>query len=282
MRRITCVFAVANGQRVRARRALEVAEPQPEDDRPPDRRAARNRRVIRSTMPTRMRRSPPPSGARARARAASRSSRAACRGSTRAEVAVVRERAELTARRPAEHGDERRLRERSKLADRPHVPRVQAPRRRRADAPDALDRQRVEKRELALGRDGDQPVGLRDAARHLREELRPRHADRDGQARPARAPQRAGARRSRPASRRCAPSRARRGTPRRSTAPRRRARRPRTRRTSRGSPRCTPRGAAGRRSRRGRAGAPAARPSPCGCRTPSPRSSPRARRRRRR
>ena len=100
------------------------------------------------------------------------------------EVAVVRERAELTAGRPAEHGDKRRLRERSKLADRPHVPRVEAPRRRGADAPDALDRQRVEKREFAIGRDGDQPVGLRDAARHLREELRPRHPDRDGQADP--------------------------------------------------------------------------------------------------
>ena len=39
----------------------------------------------------------------------------------------------------------------------------------------------MEERELALGRHDEQPVRLRDAARHLREELRPRDADGDGQ-----------------------------------------------------------------------------------------------------
>ena len=98
-----------------------------------------------------------------------------------AEVAVLRERAQVTAGRPAEHRDERRLRQCGELADRPHVPGLQAPRRRRADAPHALDRQRVQERELAVGGDDDQAVRLCDAAGHLREELRPRHADGDRQ-----------------------------------------------------------------------------------------------------
>ena len=42
-----------------------------------------------------------------------------------------------------------------------------------ADAPQALDRQRVQERELAVGRHDEQPVGLGDAARDLGEELRP-------------------------------------------------------------------------------------------------------------
>ena len=42
------------GKRVGARRALEVAEAEAEHDRPPDAPAVRMRRVIRSTMPTRV------------------------------------------------------------------------------------------------------------------------------------------------------------------------------------------------------------------------------------
>ena len=49
------------------------------------------------------------------------------------------------------------------------------------DAPQRLDRQRVEEVELALGRDDQQPVGLGLRARHLGEELRARDADRDRQ-----------------------------------------------------------------------------------------------------
>src|SRR5207248_4308178 len=96
------------------------------------------------------------------------------------EVAVVRERVQLTPGRPAEHCNERRLREPGELADRPHVPGLQTLRRRGADAPNAFHRQGVEERELAVGRDDEQPVWLGDAARHLREELRPCDPDRDG------------------------------------------------------------------------------------------------------
>ena len=51
-----------------------------------------------------------------------------------------------------------------------------------ADAPQPLDGQRVEELELRVGGHNEQPVGLRDPARHLGEELRPRDADRDRQA----------------------------------------------------------------------------------------------------
>ena len=67
--------------------------------------------------------------------------------------------------------------ERRGLADRAAARARAAARRRRADAPDALDRQRVQELELALGRHDEQPVGLRGAARDLREHLRPRDAD---------------------------------------------------------------------------------------------------------
>ena len=190
------------------------------------------------------------------------------------EVAIVRERAELTARRSPEHRDQRRLGQGRELADRAHVPRVQAPRGGRADAPHALDRQRVQEVELAIRGHGEQPVGLRRLRWRPSPGISSAQRPRSPATRLAHAPPRAAAPRSRRACPRSAPSRARRGRPRRSTALRRPARRPRTRRTSPGSPRCTRRSAARRRSRRGRGGAPAGRPSPCGCRTPSPRSSP--------
>ena len=50
------------------------------------------------------------------------------------------------------------------------------------DAPEPLDRQGVEERELTLGRDDEQAVRLRHGACHLREKLRPCHSDRDRQA----------------------------------------------------------------------------------------------------
>src|SRR6476469_7791337 len=52
----------------------------------------------------------------------------------------------------------------------------------RTDTPESLDRERMEKLELAFGRYHEQAVRLRNAARHLREELRPRDADGDRQA----------------------------------------------------------------------------------------------------
>ena len=51
----------------------------------------------------------------------------------------------------------------------------------RPDAPEPLDRQRMEEGELAVGRHHEQTVGLRHATRHLGEELRPGHPDGDRQ-----------------------------------------------------------------------------------------------------
>ena len=52
----------------------------------------------------------------------------------------------------------------------------------RPDAPQPLDRQRVQERELAVGRHHQQPVGLGHAAGHLGQELGAGHPDGDGQA----------------------------------------------------------------------------------------------------
>ena len=51
-----------------------------------------------------------------------------------------------------------------------------------ADAPQPLDRQRVQEGQLPVGRHDQQAVGLRHPAGHLGEELRPRDPDRDRQA----------------------------------------------------------------------------------------------------
>ena len=107
-------------------------------------------------------------------------------------------------------------------------PTVVIPRRRsfsavdRPDAPEPLDRQRVEELELAVGGDDEQAVRLRDAARHLCEELRARDPDRDRQPDLLEdgAAEADGDLAGR--SRRCARARGRRGTPRRSRCPRRR------------------------------------------------------------
>ena len=95
-------------------------------------------------------------------------------------IAVVRQRVELAARRPAEHRHERVLRELGDLADRPDPSRPQLLGGHRADAPEPLDRQRVEEGQLAVGRHDEEAVRLRDPARHLRQELRPGDADGDG------------------------------------------------------------------------------------------------------
>ena len=193
-------------------------------------------------------------------------------------IAVVGERVEVPARRPAEHRDERRLGELGDLADGRDPPVAELVGGHRPDAPEPLDRERVEEGQLAVGRHHQQAVGLGHAARHLGEELRPGHADRDGQADPLAdlAPQPHGdlGRRARDPPQ---PAR-RRGTPRRSTAPRPAASCLRTPRTPPCSPRSRPTCAARPRSPAGTGGGPALRPSPCGRRTPWPRSWPPARR----
>ena len=82
-------------------------------------------------------------------------------------------------------------------ADRAHPQPVQLPRGHRPDAPQHLDGQRVQERQLAVGRDDEQPVRLGDPAGHLREELGARDADRDRQPDPFGHVARAAARRSR-------------------------------------------------------------------------------------
>ena len=197
----------------------------------------------------------------------------------RPRVAVVRERVQVPARRAAEQ----RRRAPARRAPRPRRPcdaraRAASP---RSSAPTPHSRstgQRVQELELAVGRHDEQPVGLGDRARDLGEELRAGDADRDRQPDPLEhlAPQ------PRPRSRSACPRRAaarrRRGTPRRSTAPRRAASCRRRPRTPPCSLRSTPTCAAAPRSRAGTAAAPGGRPSRCARRTPSPRSSRRARR----
>jgi hypothetical protein len=51
-----------------------------------------------------------------------------------------------------------------------------------ADAPEALDRKREQERLLLRRRDEEQPVGLRHPAGHLRQDLRPRGTDAEGEA----------------------------------------------------------------------------------------------------
>ncbi len=80
----------------------------------------------------------------------------------------------------------------------------------------------------------------------------------------------------------CGRGRVRQGRPRRSRGPRRLGRSARRSRRHPCSPACTPTSAVGPRSAPGTAGAPGRRPSQCALHVPSPRSSPRGSRRRRR
>ena len=88
----------------------------------------------------------------------------------------------MRSRGPPEQQRQRGLRCAREVADSRDAPAVQASCSRRPDAPDALDRQRVQERELALGRHDEEPVRFRDSARDLGQELRPRDADGDGDA----------------------------------------------------------------------------------------------------
>ena len=243
--------ACASASPARSRRSAAAARPCGRPGRP---RACR--RVTRSTSADeRRRRSPRPSTAAAPsarcepieppapAACTGRGSRlcaSACRCRPRARPSIATSAARRAARPVATVV----------------IPRSCSLRRgHRPDAPEPLDRQRVEEGELAVGRDDEQPVGLRHGARDLGEELRPRDADGDRQADLARHAAAAGARRSRSACRRSAPCRARRGTPRRSTAPRRRAWCPRRPGRPPCSPRRRPTSAAARRPPAGRGGA---------------------------
>jgi hypothetical protein len=80
--------------------------------------------------------------------------------------------------------DERRLRQLGDLADGRDPARVQLARGDRPDAPQPVDGERMQERELSTGRDDEQAVGLGDAARDLCEELGPGDADRDREADP--------------------------------------------------------------------------------------------------
>ena len=82
----------------------------------------------------------------------------------------------------AEHADEGRLLELGDLADRLDPDLAELPPGCRPDSPEALDGEGVEEVELLPGRDAQEAVGLRHAARNLGEELRTRDSDRDGNA----------------------------------------------------------------------------------------------------
>ena len=255
--------ACASGSPARSRRSAAAATTVRHA-----RRAARIRRASRSTSATRIASTsserPRPA---ARARAARRSSRAAARPHA-PRVAVVRERVQVAARRRGRAS--RRARASSSRATSPTVVIPRACSFAAVTRPTPHSRSTgsgCRNAELAVGRHDEQAVGLGHRARHLGEELRPRHADRDRQADLLAhlAPQPHGDLDRRPGEPRAA--RPRRGTPRRSTAPRRAASCPRTPRTPPCSPPSRPTCAAARRPRAGTAAAPA-RP-PIAVRTPN-------------
>jgi hypothetical protein len=98
-----------------------------------------------------------------------------------ARIPADRQRVDVPAGRHAEHRHEGRLAQPGHPPDRHDSALAELAGGDRPDAPQLLDRQRVEKLEFAVGRHEQQPVGLRDAAGDLREELGAGHPDRDGQ-----------------------------------------------------------------------------------------------------
>ena len=227
-------------QRLRAGRAREVAVAQPQHDRAPGpplrahapRDPVDERQQHRVDRLRRLRR--PPERALGPERAAPAPRRTG-RGSRRWTSAW-----NVAAERLPEQLDQRLLLELDELADAGQAALVQLDRGRRPDAPQPLDRERVQELGLAVGRDHEQAVGLGRGAGHLGQALGPGHADRDRQADVARAPRAAAARRCAAACPRCARARARRGRPRRSTAARPAVRSPRRSRSRRGWPPGTP------------------------------------------
>ena len=281
--KIVSVCAVRARQRVRAGRAREVVEAQSEHDRAATRSAARRRRATRSTSATRTAssscRRP---AARGRARAASRSSRGAGRRAPAADHGCARARAGAgpTPRRasrpaPARAGARPRRRSRCRVG-------AASP---RSCGPTPHSRSTGSGWRNSSSRSGgttSRPSGLATPLATLARNLvratptvigRPTCSSTSRRSRtaisvgvPDAAPQPADVEE--------------RLVDRQALDERRRV--ARTRRTPPCSPRSTPTCAAPRRPRAGTAGAPRVRPSRCARRTPSPRSSPRARRPRRR
>jgi len=91
---------------------------------------------------------------------------------------------EVPARRPTEHEHQCRLREVGHLTDGRDPSATELAGGHRPDTPEPLDRERMEKRQLATGRHDEQTVGLGHAAGDLGEELRSGHPDCDGQTDP--------------------------------------------------------------------------------------------------
>ena len=171
-------------QRVRPGCAREVGEAQPQNDGAPDPAGAPHapgdavdqrdqRRVDRGGRP-----------GRPAERALSADRAPAAAHLHRPGIAVVRQRVQMPARGAAQHRHEGGLVEPRNLSDRGDAAVVQLGRGHPADAPEPFDRERMQERELGVGRHDEQAVGLGHAACHLGQELRPRHPDGDGQADP--------------------------------------------------------------------------------------------------
>ena len=182
--RISCVLAVGCGS-VCERLAREKSSKRRRSTTVrPTRPAVRIRRVTRSTSATSdVSISANAVGERPRARCApiERRRRRLCTGRG---ISVVGERVEVPARRPPEQRYQRRLGELGDLTNGGDPERVELRRGHGADAPEPLDRQRVQEGALTVRRHQEQAVGLGHPARNLRQELRPRDPDRDRQTDP--------------------------------------------------------------------------------------------------
>ncbi len=103
-------------------------------------------------------------------------------GSHPAGVAAVRDGVQVMGGVVADGGRKRGYGHDGNLADRSHPELVQRPRGRWTDAPEALDGQRFDEGPFAIARNDQDAIRLGRPARHLRQGLRPRAADRDREA----------------------------------------------------------------------------------------------------
>ena len=99
-----------------------------------------------------------------------------------AAIDVAGQRKQLTTHRAADHRGQRRLAELGDIGDRLDAVRVQLLGGLDADAPQPAHRQRMQERQLAIGRNQQQAVGFGLLAGHLGEELGAGDADGDRQA----------------------------------------------------------------------------------------------------
>ena len=175
-------------QRVRAGRAREVVEAQAQDDGATDPPALAQPAAQAVDQPDERRVDRRPR-LRPPADRALRPDRAAPDADPHPpRIAVVGEGVELAPGGAAEQRDELVLVQPRGLRDGRDPVGVQLARGDRADAPQPLDRQRVQEGELLAGGHLEQAVGLRHGARHLGQVLRGGDPDGDRQARPRRAP----------------------------------------------------------------------------------------------